>query len=84
MPVTPKEAFGLMQPQVNAKLAEADLLRVGMQGFQQALIENDQLTERLQKAETELAQLRGPGNPPPPNTVAQFPQRPTGVPIGQQ
>jgi hypothetical protein len=53
MPLSSREAFGLFQQEVMKIGQQAEMLRVGLAGYQQALQENDQLlkeNEEFKKA----------------------------------
>lgn len=79
MPLSSREAFGLFQQEVMKIGQQAEMLRVGLAGYQQALQENDQLlkeNEELKKKCGAVPAPTGPGN------VAPFPT-PQGPPPPQ-
>jgi hypothetical protein len=71
MPLSSREAFGLFQQEVMRVGNQAEMLRVGLAGYQQALQENDQLLK--ENEELKKGKLAAPAQ----GNVAQFPQ-PTG------
>ena len=65
MPLSSREAFGLFQQEVMKIGQQAEMLRVGLAGYQQALQENDQLLK--ENEELKKSKPAATGN------VAQFP-----------
>jgi hypothetical protein len=61
MPLSTREAFGLFQAEVARIGNQAEMLRVGLAGYQQSLQENDQLMDQNKQLTERLAKYEGPG-----------------------
>jgi hypothetical protein len=66
MPLSSREAYGLFQSVVAKIGNEAEMLRVGLAGYGQALQENDQLQEKVKQLEEKFGVAKPPSDPPLP------------------
>ena len=75
MPLSPGEAFGLFQAEVSRMGQQAEMLRVGLMGYQQTLQDNDRLTKENEalKAQLQAAGMTPQTPPPPQDSVTPFP-----------
>jgi hypothetical protein len=78
MPLSSREAFGLFQQEVMKIGQQAEMLRVGLAGYQQALQENDQLLKENEELKKGKPAAPAQGNvapfPPQPGAPTQPPQ----------
>lgn len=74
MPLSSREAFGLFQQEVMKIGQQAEMLRVGLAGYQQALQENDQLLKENEELKKKTGAGQGNVAPFPTPAPAQPPQ----------
>lgn len=76
MPLSTREAFGLFQAEVARIGNQAEMLRVGLVGYQQALQESDQLADQNKQLTERLAKYEGQGQGVVPTGASSAPTVP--------